>query len=615
MPEPTPDEARLEAMNTAARTVHIRSVGQTRILEISVDSPNPRTAADFANLLVNEFQEQNMESRLQTAQRTGQWLTRQLEEMRVKLERSEDELQAYARKSGLMFTADKNTVSEERLRQVQSSLSTAQAERIAKQTRYEMGVNNPAESLPDILNDAVLTDYKNKINELQRHLADLKLNLKDAHPKVQQAKLQLAELEAAAERERKVILRRIKNEYEEALAKEKLLERDYAEQARTVTEEAEKSVHYGILKREVDSNRQVYDAVLQRVKEASLISAMRTSNVRVIDPAVPPGSPYKPHAPRNALIGLAGGLVLGIAFILIADRANLTLKDPGDAPYYLNTHELGIIPSHSSLAKGLGPGAGNVSRARLFKPDDGSKPLELQTWRQSSMMAESFRVTVTSILFSGQNGSRPRSLVFTSPGPGEGKSTVISNLAVALAEINQRVLLIDADTRRPRVHDIFGVPNTRGLVTLLQSNKPLAEYDLGGLVQRSRIPSLDIMTAGPPTPGSTNLLYSEYLSDIVEWFESVYDMVLIDSPPMLQMPDARVIGRVVGGVVLVLRSGTTARGAAAAAVQKLQQDGTLLVGTILNDWVSRFGANGRYGYGDGAYKKYYGTDEKEEKET
>jgi uncharacterized protein involved in exopolysaccharide biosynthesis len=376
LPEHSPKEKRDEAIGTASGSVRIRSVGQTRILEISVDSTNPRTASDFANLLVNEFQEQNMEARIQALQRTSQWLTRQLEEMRVKLERSEDELQSYARKSGLMFTADKNTVSEERLSQLQKSLSAAQAERIAKQTRYEMGVNNPAESLPDILNDSGLTEYKSKINELQRQLAELRLTYKDNYPKVQKAKLQLAEVEAAAERERKVILRRIKNEYEEALAKEKLLERDYAGQARTVTQEAERSVHYGILKREVDSNRQVYDAVLQRVKEASLIAAMRTSNVRVIDPASPPGGPYQPNASRNATVGAFGGLLLGAVFILIADRANRALKNPGDAPYYLNTHELGVIPSQRSIARRERVAvAGNGARARLLKPDESGKTL------------------------------------------------------------------------------------------------------------------------------------------------------------------------------------------------------------------------------------------------
>jgi capsular exopolysaccharide synthesis family protein len=608
--EPSPEEARKEAMQTAAQGVHIRNVGQTRILEITTDSTDAQTAADFVNTLVTEFQAQNMESRAEALQRTSQWLTRQLEEMKVKLERSEDELQSYARKSGLMFTADKNTVSEERLRQIQSSLSTAQADRIAKQTRYEMATNNPAESLPDVLRDSTLSDYKSKIDELRRKIAELKLTFKDNYPKVQAAKLQLTELEATADRERKVILRRIKNEYEEAQAKEKLLERDYAEQARTVTQEAEKAVHYGILKREVDSNRQVYDAVLQRVKEASLISAMRTSNVRVIDPGAPPSAPYKPKTSRYAIVGTLGGLAFGIAFILIADRANRALKNPGDAQYYLNTNELGVIPSQRSILRKERPSvSGNGTRARLLKPEEDGKALELQTWRQSSLLAESFRVTLTSILFSGQNGNRPRSLVITSPGPGEGKSTVISNLAVALAEINQRVLLVDADTRRPRVHEIFGLTNDRGLVTLLQSNKPLAEYDLGSLVQRSKIPSLDILCAGPPTPGSTNLLYSEYLSDVVEWFENVYDMVLIDSPPMLQMPDARVIGRVAGGVVLVVRSGKTTRDAAAAAVQKLSQDGTRLLGTILNDWETE-GSNGYYGYGYGAYDRYYANQEK-----
>jgi uncharacterized protein involved in exopolysaccharide biosynthesis len=162
-----------QALESAAGSLRIRAVGQTRILEISADSTNPRVAADFANTLVSEFIEQNLEARGKALQQTSQWLTRQLEEMRVKLERSEDQLQAYARGSGLMFTADKNTVSEERLRQYQQALSTTQADRATKQARYEMAKNNPPESLPDILNDESLRASQTKIADLRRQLAEL----------------------------------------------------------------------------------------------------------------------------------------------------------------------------------------------------------------------------------------------------------------------------------------------------------------------------------------------------------------------------------------------------------------------------------------------------------
>ena len=606
----SPAELQQQAIGTAAGSIRIRSVGQTRILEISADSTNPRVAADFINTLVSEFIDQNMEARGQAIQKTSQWLTRQLEEMRVKLERSEDQLQAYARTSGLMFTADKNTVSEERLRQYQQALSATQADRATKQARYEMAKNNPPESLPDILNDESLRASQTKMADLRRQLAELTLTLKPAHPRVQKLKLQLTEVETTAENERKAILKRIKNEYDEALTKEKLLAADYTAQTKQVTQESEKSVHYGILKREVDSNRQVYDAVLQRVKEATLISAMKASNVRVIDAAVPPGAPYKPNLQRSATMGLFGGLLIGVLFVLIAERANRSLKEPGDAPFYLNTHELGVIPAQRSvesiakLAKLNG-----AARGILAKGHDGAKVEMATLQKEYSVLAESFRVTLTSILFAGHNGTRPRSLVVTSAAPGEGKSTVVSNLAIALAEINQRVLLIDADTRRPRIHTIFDLPNDRGLVTLLRENKPLTECDLAGLVQQTRISNLYALTAGPFMAGSTNLLYSDYLGEILEWFESAFDMVLIDTPPMLQMPEARVIGRLVSAVVLVLRSGQTTRDAAQAALQRLHEDGTLVLGTILNDWNPKSSTNGYYGYGRGVYGKYYEKDE------
>ena len=614
LPEPTVRGERETAMSVAAGNLKVRAAAQTRIIELTCDSTNPKLAADFLNTLTNDYIDQNIEVRWQMSQRTGLWLSRQLEDMRIKLERSEDGLQSYARQAGLLFTGDKNNVSEEKLRELQSSLSAAQADRVARQSKWEIARAAAPETLPDVLNDPSLREYQAKLADLRRQQAELVATFKPGYTKVKRVEAQVAELESTLERERKSILERIRHEYDEAARREALLATAYQTQARIVTTDGEKSVQYNILKREVDSNRQLYDGMLQKVKETSIASAMRASNARVVDPAVPPSGPYKPNVRTNAMLGLFAGLFLGVVFVVMHEREDRCLQEPGDAPFFLGVPELGVIPSAASggfLKKshyygrkelpapktepGMFPVAKIASSGGAVPIGPSEERIELVTWqRKASILAEAFRVVLTSLLFTGHNGSRPRVLVMTSASPREGKSTVTSNLGIALAEIRQRVLLIDADLRKPRLHDIFSLSNEKGLSTLLLE-RPFRPELMEGIIQETHIPGLFVLPSGPPTEAAANLLYSATLAELVVKFKKEFDMVILDTPPMLQMPDARVIGRIADGVLIVLRAGQTTRDAAIAARQRLGEDETRVVGTILNGWDPKRSPTGYYG--------------------
>ena len=647
LPELIPVDDRKQALVLAASSLKLRAAGQTRVVEILCDSTDPRLAADFVNALGNEYIDQSMEARWQMNQRTSEWLTRQLEDVRIKLERSEDQLERYARQSGLLFTGDKEkqNVSDEKLRQLQQELSKAQADRISMQSRYEMAQGAEPDSLPDVLNDNSLRDYQSKLTDLRRQEADLSATYRPEYAKVKKVKAQIVALETALVRERKAIIERIRNDYEQAQRREKLLGASYATQATLVTAESEKSIQYNILKREVDTTRSLYEGMFQRVKESAIASAMRASNVRIVDLAAVPKLPYKPSLPVNGMLGLLGGLFLGVAFVVMRERADRTIQAPGDAQFYLNLPELGVIPEANShtrkiiyrpnrklpaaqpvgqaLASGNPNGASasvprhsDVSRNSDAGAIDGRRSapvvqpkspftnrIELITHqRKRCIAAESFRVVLASILFSGENGSRPRVLVLTSASPSEGKTTVTSNLAIALAEIHRKVLLIDADMRKPRIHDIFQVPNVRGLSTVLQQ-RTLSEESLQGVVCETDIPNLFVLPTGPTAASS--LLYSPVLPEMLKRFKTEYDMVLIDTPPMLQMPDARVVGRQADAVVMVVRAGQTTRDAAIAVRERLAEDGTRVLGTILNDWNPKQSPNGYYGSSNG-YGYYRG---------
>jgi receptor protein-tyrosine kinase len=302
--------------------------------------------------------------------------------------------------------------------------------------------------------------------------------------------------------------------------------------------------------------------------------------------------------------------------------------------FYLNLPELGVIPSARRVPKGmyglsrlpLGPGLrklltqqsgqrngkGNNGMVGLNgksgKQDslmeNGAQPcIELATWQQkTSLLAECYRATLTSILFSSQRGETPRVIVLSSPNPGEGKTSTVSNLGIALAEIGRRVVLIDGDMRRPRLHRIFGLTGgSRGLTDVLRSEKPIDQHPIEGLVQATEVPGLYVMPGGSGAINISNLLYSPRMQELLERLKSEFDTILIDSPPMLQIPDARVLGRMADAVILVVRAGQTNRDSAVAASQRFSEDHTRVLGTVLNGWDPR---DSNAGFYDG-YHEYY----------
>ena len=556
-----------KVLKAVGDSLRVRSVGQTRIIRVQVDAPDPQLASDFANTLVAEYIQQNTKSRLQMTEAANEYTRGQLAETRKKLEAAEQALQAYAAKHELVSTADRQNVSADRLRQVQTDLLHARSDFMDKEARRQTAAAILPDALPDIAKDTDLQQLRSKLIDLQRQDAELSTIFKPDYSEVKKVRAQMAELRSVIEQQRKGILNRIDSEYRESRTRVRLLTGAFDEAMQRAVKEAQMAVQYDILKRDVDTTLNDYQATLGRSKELNVAAAIQTSNIRVIDMAKPPERPYSPKLPLNIALGMFSGFSLGMVSILIRDRSNQNLRYPGESMTRLGVPELasiGSIEGFSGKVKGL-----------ALRKTSGS----LETER--AVGGDDFRTLLTSIFFSGAAGKEPKLVVVTSCAPQDGKTTVVSNLGVALAKAGKRVLLIDGDLRRPQLHNVFRLPNASGFGNLLQACSKPAEAQRALL--NTSVQGLSVLTSGTCTTAPADLLFDPHLRVLFSSYRNHFDMVIVDSPPMMRIPDARLLGRNADAVILVARANRTPRNSILLARHRLVLDHTKLLGIVLND--------------------------------
>ena len=540
-----------KALRMAGDTLLIRLSGPTRIIEVAADSTNPDVAAAFVNALAEESILQHTDARWRGTERAAEKLKIALEEMRGRLEHSQDALQTYARESGLIVTADQSSPTDDKLRAIQADLSGAQSDRVAKESRWEAAKPFSGMELVPVLNDPVIRSAEEKLEDLRRQIAELGAIYTPDYPKVKRLQAQIEPLQSQIQGEIAGARDHIRFEFEESQRREDLLAAVYQAQAAEVSSEAARRVHYDVLKSEVDSTRTLYDTMFARAKQAAMGSAMRSSNMRVLDPARPPAHPYRPRVGQSVLLGSLAGVFLGFVFVFGREQTNHTVRGPGDLQLLLEIPEFGAVPFSKLAPNG-----------------------------------DSFKTILASILFSAPLGAT-RVLVVTSANQGEGKTTVALNLARALAAVGRRVLLIDGDLHCPQLHRLLRVPGDVGVGDLLSAPGSVSPVEIHTCLQPSGVPGLFLLPAGNAGADASNLLYSPRLKEIFDFSRKNFDIVLIDSPPLLQIPDARVMGQAADAVLIVVRSGKTTREAALAVCQRLAEDGTKMTGSVLNHWNPR----------------------------
>jgi len=593
----------------------VEPVRRSRLVQVSFESQDPSVAAKALNALASNYIQENLEGRWDDAQKASEWLSQQLQTFKAKLEKSEDDLQDYAQNNGLLFLetekGDTENIVDERLRQLQDELTKAQADRYTKESLYRLVQAGDYSSLPGVVDNKLMQDLTERLADLQREQAALTPTFTSDYPKVKQIQSQIDDTQRMLNQERKRAAQGIVDDYQAAVRREALVRDAFDQQQQQANLVAARAVQYNILKREVDTNKQLYEGLLQRLKEAGVSAGMNASNIRIVDKAVPPTKPVSPRPVLNLGLALLLGLGCGVGVAFLQEHWDNTLKNSDDIERLLRVPALALIPSRDSL-NDTSAGVYGQPHQTLTLPNGNGKHSPLQklsgkAWiridgngTQHSALSEAFRGLRTSVLLSAA-GRPPRSLTFVSAEPGEGKTTVASNLAISLAQLGKRVLLIDGDMRRPCVHKLFDIENhSQGLVTYLTG-----EQDWRQLVRPTGMANLDCLVCGPVPPNPSELLSSDRMQLLIREAMEQYQFVLVDAPPLLNVADGRILATMVEGAILVVRGGFTPRELAQQAQLHIRDVGAHLIGVVLNDVDVR--QNGYYkgyykygGYGENA---------------
>jgi capsular exopolysaccharide synthesis family protein len=581
--ESEPDKSSLADFQARLSVVVLKGTG---LIQVNYESESPEQAAKVVNQLMSLYIEQGSQERTQTAQSASSWLLNQLTDTKTKLEQATLNLQRYEEDHRLLFVNTKEGVSEdldtERLQQLQADLSRAQSLRIEKETRNEQAQAGDVSVLQSPVLDAILK----KETELNQQLSQLTAKFGANFPEVKQAQEQLDAVRADEVAERKLAVKAAAAEFEAASRQEGLARQAFESQQKLVGGAAQQLMQDGILKRDVDLDKQLYEGLLRQMNEAGLSSKLETSSSRIVELAQLPTTRIRPIIAYNLILGAFAGLTLGIGFALFQEHLHDTFQSEEDVEMHLNLPLLALIPAvamrNSTQADWTYTGRG--ATLLLEDGNGGANPRQdNESWfrldrdsEEHFELSEAIRNLRTSLLFA-MDGARPQSILISSALPSEGKTTISANLSVALAQLGKRVLSIDGDLRRPSIHRFFAMTNGTGLADYLQGSQ-----DWRKIVHPSGVKGLSVIVSGGTPRNPAELLSSERMRELIQQARAHYDVVIVDSPTLLHMADSRVLASYVEAVVLVVKSGFTPRKLVQQAFANVRSVSARVVGVVLN---------------------------------
>jgi exopolysaccharide transport family protein len=599
-----PDSARTSAvLATFKGNLQVALVPNTRIIEVRYRSPDKNIAARVVNTLANTYVEQNFKTRFESTMQASDWLSKQLVDLQIKVETSQEKLVKYQKEHEILGIDEKQNITTAKLDELNRELTTAESVRMEKESIYHLVQTGDSDSIAaaanvdgasrgSSANSALLEKLREQQADLKIQVAQLSTQFGPSYPKLAQLNSQLKEVDAEIQTEIRKVAARLRGDYLAAVQRESMLRTALEQQKQEANKLNESAIEYSLLKRDVDANRTLSEGLLERLKEAGVTAGLRSNNFRIVDVARVPTSPSGPNLLKNLALALALGLSTGIGLAFLLESMDNTVRTPEQAQTISALPSLGMIPLGSRSTREM---SGNQKLALASSKE----AVELVTQsRPRSQMAESYRALRTSLLLTFAGGP-PTVILITSALPEEGKTTTSVNCAIVLAQKGTRVLLIDADLRRPSIHKTLGMGPKIGLSNVLTGAATLQQ----AIIPSTILPELFILPAGTPPPNPAELLASAKMKNVLAELRKQYDHIVIDSPPTLSVTDAVVMSTDADAVVLVIRSGHTTKPALRRARDILLQVNARVCGVLVNavdlsspDYYYHYEYQGKYGH-------------------
>ena len=552
--------AQSKALDQFLQSLAISPVRNSRLVDVEYASPRAYVAAAVANGIAQAYIDQSQEFKYTSSKEASDWLGQRLAEQRRQVEQSEGALQRYREQNDAVSLEERQNIVVQKLADLNGAVTKAKTERIQKEAAYAQIRNverdrSALDSIPAILSNPFVQQQKTQLAELQRQQAQMSEKLGARHPDMVKLRLAIETADAKIQGEIAKVVVSLKNDYETALSQEQSLMHALDQQKQDALVFNRKGIEYGALQREAASNRQIFESLMQRTKETGISGELKTSNIRIVDVAEVPQAPSSPNKLINLTVGTLGALLFSCVCVFFFEYIDDRIKSPAEIRSELGLPFLGMVPALSAVGDGPSP-----LLHRGVQPGFG----------------EALRTLRTSVLFSS-TADGGQTLVVTSSGPGEGKTVVATNLALALAQTGQRVLLIDADMRRPRVHEVLEKAQEPGLSNILTGDKT---YD--DAVLQIENTGLSVLTAGHIPPNPAELLGSKRFQNLLETLKSRFEWIVVDTPPVMAVTDAPVVAHIADAAIFVVGSGMTSRSVARTAVEQLVGANAHVIGAVLN---------------------------------
>lgn len=553
-------------------------VPNTSLLTISYRSQNPEYARDISNQIAQSFIDQRVDQTGETSELARQFIQEQVLQVKERLQESEKALVDYARDAGITVSGDEKSLITSNIESINAALSKAIEERLSSDVLISQIDLGRGESLEQVIGSEALQKLRSSIVQFEAEYQQKLSAFKPGFPEMQQLRMRINELERQYKDGVTAILSGIRMKREEMVKRETDLRAELAGLEKAQIAYEDKNIQYTILRREVDSNRVQYDSLISKLNEVGVGSELRTENASIVDPGILSLRPVSPRLWINFAATLALFAALGAAIIYLLELLNNTFVNPDQIEKELGLPVLGILPKidDEELA------------ASLADPKSG--------------LSEAYRSLRTSIQFSGTEGM-PKTLMISSSEPGEAKSTTSRKLATDFGTLGTKVLVIDADMRKPTMHRQFGLDNTLGLSNLLTNS--VRREDLPGMIKKTKEENVWVVTSGTIPPNPADLLSSTKMALLVEYMSSRFDLVIIDSPPVIGLSDAPIISRIAHSTLLLVSANNVSRKSAKAALKRLHAAGANLIGVGLSRFsVGTFDYNYAYKYMNYYYYQY-----------